>query len=133
MVKYRAEKIARIAQDIPPTEVEGDPDAELLVLGWGSTHGVILETVRKLRKEGLKLARAHIRNLNPLPPDLKSILQRFPKVLLPENNMGQLRFLLRGEYLIDTIPYNKVQGQPFRADEIESKIREVLKEMGGKK
>jgi 2-oxoglutarate ferredoxin oxidoreductase subunit alpha len=133
MIRLRAEKIARIARDIPPVEVEGDEKADLLVLGWGSTKGVILETVRKLRKEGMKLACAHLRYLNPMPGDLKALLERYPKVLVPENNSGQLWYRLRAEYLLDTIRFNKIQGQPFRADEIESKIREVIGETGGKK
>ena len=128
----RAEKIARIANEISPTEVKGDEDAELLVLGWGSTKGVILESIRKLRKEGFKIASAHIRHLNPMPPDLKSILLRYPKVLLPENNTGQLWYRLRAEYLFDAIRFNKIQGQPFRADEIESKIRDIMNSSGGK-
>jgi 2-oxoglutarate ferredoxin oxidoreductase subunit alpha len=126
MVGLRAAKIAKVANEIPPTEVYGHASAELLVLGWGSTAGVIKHCVRKLSQEGLKVACAHIRHLNPLPPDLEAILRRYKKTLLPENNSGQLRFRLRGEYLIDTIPLNKVQGQPFDIDEIESKIRSIL-------
>jgi 2-oxoglutarate ferredoxin oxidoreductase subunit alpha len=126
MVGLRAAKVAKVASEIPPTEIYGAADAELLVLGWGSTAGVIKHTVRKLNQEGVKVACAHIRYLNPMPPDLEGILRKYKKVLLPENNSGQLRFKLRGDYLIDTIPLNKIQGQPFTIDEIESKIRNIL-------
>ena len=126
MCKLRAEKVARVAQEIPPTEVFGHSKAELLVLGWGSTAGVIRLAVKKLSEEGVPVACAHLRYLNPLPPDLKDLLKRYRKVLIPEINMGQLWYHLRGEYLIDTERLNKVQGQPFRADEIENKIKSML-------
>ena len=126
MVKIRAEKVARVAQEIPPTNVYGAPDAEVLVLGWGGTAGVIKAAVHNLNQQGVKVACAHVRHINPLPPDLKPLLQKYKKVLVPENNMGQLWFRLRGEYLIDTERLNKVQGQPFRIDEIESKVRSFL-------
>ena len=126
MVGLRAGKVAKVAQEIPPTEVYGAKDADLLVLGWGSTQGVIKHAVRKLNQEGLKVACAHIRYINPMPPDLEGLLRKYKKVLLPENNTGQLHFKIRGDYLIDTIPLNKVQGQPFRIDEIEAKIRSIL-------
>jgi len=126
MVKLRAQKIANVANEIPPTEIYGSKDAELLVLGWGSTAGVIKHTVRKLNQEGIKVASAHIRYMNPMPPDLAGLLKKYKYVLLPENNSGQLWFRLRGEYLADTIPLNKIQGQPFRIDEIEAKIKSIL-------
>lgn len=126
MCKLRAEKVARIAQDIPPTTVYGSPDAELLVLGWGSTEGVIKEAVRNLNKQGVKVACTSLRHLNPFPSDLAALLKKYKKVLLPENNLGQLWYRIRAELLIDTERFNKVQGQPFRADEIESKIRSML-------
>ncbi len=126
MTKLRAEKVAKVVQDIPPTEVYGHANADILVLGWGSTAGVIKHTVRKLNQDGLKVACAHIRHINPLPSDLKPLLQKYKKVLIPENNMGQLWYRIRAEYLIDTERLNKIQGQPFRADEIEAKIRSIL-------
>lgn len=126
MVKLRAAKIANVAKEIPATEVYGSKDAELLVLGWGSTAGVIKHAVRKLNQEGLKVACAHIRYINPMPPDLEGLLKKYKKVLLPENNSGQLWYRIRAEYLIDTIRLNKIQGQPFRIDEIENKIRSLL-------
>jgi 2-oxoglutarate ferredoxin oxidoreductase subunit alpha len=115
-----------VAQDIPKTEVYGHPDAELLVLGWGGTAGVIKHAVRSLSSKGHKVACAHIRFLNPLPPDLESLLKKYKKVLVPELNSGQLWYHLRAEYLINTEKLSKVQGQPFRIDEIESKIISLL-------
>ncbi|OFZ53706.1 MAG: 2-oxoglutarate ferredoxin oxidoreductase subunit alpha [Bdellovibrionales bacterium RIFOXYC1_FULL_54_43] len=126
MVELRAEKVARVAQEIPSMVSYGDPKAEVLVLGWGSTAGVIKEAVHALCEKGLPIACAHLRHLNPLPKDLKPFLKKYPKVLIPENNMGQLWYRLRAEYLMDFEKLNKVQGQPFRADEIEAKIMSML-------
>ncbi|MEK6704913.1 MAG: 2-oxoacid:acceptor oxidoreductase subunit alpha [Bdellovibrionota bacterium] len=126
MVKLRAEKIARIANDIPSLSIYGDQSAKLLVLGWGSTRGVIKQAVQKLWMQGVPVACAHLRHLNPMPKDLKQLLTKFPKVLVPENNAGQLWYRLRAEYLMETERLNKIQGQPFRADEIETKIRSLM-------
>lgn len=126
MTHLRAAKVAKVAQDIPKTEVYGHPEAELLVLGWGGTAGVIKSAVRNLSGQGYKVACAHIRYLNPLPPDLESLLKKYKKVLLPELNSGQLWYRLRAELLINTEKLNKMQGQPFRIDEIESKIKSLL-------
>ncbi len=129
MVGLRAEKVARVAKDFAPTKLFGDNQAELLVLGWGSTYGVIRQTVEKLNREGVSVACAHLRYLNPLPTDLEPLLRRFKKVLVPENNTGQLWYRLRGEYLINAVKMSKVQGLPFTTEEIETKIRSVLKEL----
>jgi 2-oxoglutarate ferredoxin oxidoreductase subunit alpha len=126
MVKLRAEKVARVAQEYAPMEVFGHPEAELLVLGWGGTAGVIKAAVSKLSGEGLKVACAQLRYLNPLPNDLEGLMKRYKKVLIPENNTGHLWYRIRAEYLLDTERLNKIQGQPFRIDEIESKIRSIL-------
>ena len=99
----------------------------MLVLGWGSTFGAIITAVERCREEGLSVSSAHLRYLNPLPPDLGSILQRFNKVLLPELNLGQLAKVLRAEYLVPIISYSKVQGLPFAPTEIVDKIKELLK------
>ena len=125
MTDLRAAKIEKITQDIAPTEVYGDPNAPVLVLGWGSTRGVIEQAIGHLNKAGVPVAGAHLRHLNPLPPDLKALMQRYKRVLLPEINSGQLAYHLRGKYLIDIEQFNKVEGQPFRADEIEAKIRSM--------
>ncbi len=126
MVHLRAEKVARIADDIPPIQVHGDESGELLVLGWGSTSGAITGAVNTAHKMGLKVSRAHLRHLNPFPANLGDVLSRFDKVLVPEMNLGQLALLLRARYLKDVISYSKVQGQPFHRQEIFQKIQEIL-------
>jgi 2-oxoglutarate/2-oxoacid ferredoxin oxidoreductase subunit alpha len=127
MVRLRAEKVARIARDIPPLEVIGDAaGGELLVLGWGSTDGAITGAIKAARRKGLSVSRAHLRYLNPLPPNLGEVLGRFERVLVPEMNLGQLAFLLRGTYLRDVVSFAKVQGRPFTRQEIFLKIEEIL-------
>jgi 2-oxoglutarate ferredoxin oxidoreductase subunit alpha len=127
MVHLRVEKVARIADELPPVEVEGDSDGgDLLVLGWGSTLGAITGAVNAARERGLAVSRAHLRHLNPFPKNLGDVLSRFEKVLVPEMNLGQLALLLRARYLKDVISYSKVQGKPFFRDEILHKIEELL-------
>ena len=130
MVEIRAEKVARIASDIPPTEIFGAENGDLLILGWGGTYGAIRTAVENCIASKLPVAHVHLRHLNPFPKDLVEILQRFKKILIPELNSGQLRQLIRSTYLIDAIGLNKVQGQPFHVFELESKIDEILKELG---
>ncbi|MBT9558382.1 MAG: 2-oxoacid:acceptor oxidoreductase subunit alpha, partial [Myxococcales bacterium] len=108
MTRLRAEKVARIAQEIPPTETAGDPDGDVVVVGWGSTYGSIEAAVRAARLQGIRAAHVHLRYLNPLPSDLEAVLRRFRKVLVPEINLGQLSFILRGKYLIDARGFNQV-------------------------
>ncbi|HEX3127714.1 MAG TPA: 2-oxoacid:acceptor oxidoreductase subunit alpha [Thermoanaerobaculia bacterium] len=126
MVNLRAEKVARIAADIPPLQVHGDDSGELLVLGWGSTSGAITGAVNTARKIGMNVSRAHLRYLNPFPANLGEVLSRFDKVMVPEMNLGQLALLLRARYLKDVISFSKVQGQPFHRQEIFQKIQEIL-------
>jgi 2-oxoglutarate ferredoxin oxidoreductase subunit alpha len=127
MVHLRAEKVARIAEDIPPVEVEGDvDDAELLVVGWGSTWGAIDGAMGRVRRRGRKVARVHLRHLNPFPKDLGEVLARYPKVLVPEMNLGQLSRLLRAEYLVDARSITKVRGVPFTAGELEQAMLDAL-------
>jgi len=126
MVRLRAEKVARVAMDVPPTEIRGDRSGKLLVIGWGSTYGAILEAVERLRARGQSVSFVHLRYLNPLPADLKNIIPRFEKVLVPELNMGQLVKIIRAEYLVDARGFNKVQGQPFKVAELMEKIQEFL-------
>ena len=126
MVLLRAEKVARMAAEIPELEVHGAPGDELLVLGWGSTAGAITGAVNLARKSGLKVSRAHLRHLNPFPRNLGEVLARFERVLVPEMNLGQLALLLQGRYLVPVISYPKVQGKPFYRHEIVAKIREIL-------
>jgi 2-oxoglutarate ferredoxin oxidoreductase subunit alpha len=107
--------------------VAGDAEGgELLVIGWGSTYGAIDQAVGRVRRRGGKVSAAHLRYLNPFPANLGDVLSRFEKVLVPEMNLGQLRWLLRAKYLVDAIGLNKVQGQPFKIKEIEKKIEELL-------
>lgn len=127
MVHLRAEKVARVTQDIPPTEVFGAEEGALLLLGWGSTYGPIRTAVENCIAAGVSdVAHVHIRHLNPFPSDLGEILTRFKKVLIPELNTGQLRQLIRSTYLINALGLNKVQGQPFHVSEVEAKINELL-------
>ena len=110
MVKLRAEKIAKIADHIPPTTVEGDADGELLIIGWGSTHGAIASGVKQVRRRGHRVGHVQLRHLNPLPKDLGDIMKRFRRVVVAELNLGQLCGIIRGRYLVDAEPVNKVQG-----------------------
>jgi 2-oxoglutarate ferredoxin oxidoreductase subunit alpha len=131
MVRLRAAKVAGIATDIPPVEVD-DPDgpggADLLVVGWGSTYGVIQAATRAARSAGHKVAHAHVEYLNPFPVNLGDVVRAYPRVLVPEMNLGQLVKLLRAEFLVDAKGVNKVQGLPFRAAEIETAILDQLQE-----
>ena len=119
MTRLRAAKIDGIP--VPDVEVD-DPngDAELLVLGWGSTYGPIGAGARRVRKLGHSIATAHLRHLNPLPANLGEVLRRYRRVLVPEMNLGQLALLLRAEYLVDVQSYTKVAGLPFRAEELQN-------------
>ncbi len=117
MVHLRAEKVARVADDIPKTTIEGDPDG-LLIVGWGSTYGAITAALRRARKEGARVGHVHLRHLNPLPSDLGAILAKYDRVLVPEMNMGQLAMILRAKFLRELKQLNKVQGQPLKESEI---------------
>jgi 2-oxoglutarate ferredoxin oxidoreductase subunit alpha len=127
MVHLRAEKVARIAREIPDLQVFGDPDGgDLLVLGWGSTSGAVTGAVNSARRRGLSVSRAHLRHLNPFPSNLGDVLARFDRVLVPEMNLGQLALLLRARYLKDVVTLSKVQGKPFSRQEILDKIQSIL-------
>ncbi|RMH65999.1 MAG: 2-oxoacid:acceptor oxidoreductase subunit alpha [Bacteroidetes bacterium] len=126
MTRLRAEKVERVARDLPPTPLFGDPAGDLLVIGWGSTRGSIEAAVQRARERGLKVSSLHLRYLNPLPPDLPEIFARFDRLLVPEINNGQLVRVLRERYLLPFIPLNKIQGLPFRAAEIEQAILDLL-------
>jgi len=127
MIRLRAAKIAGIANDIPLQEVEGPADAELLVLSWGSTYGAVITAVQHAQEKGLSVASEHLRYLFPFPRNLEEVLRAHKKILIPEMNLGQLRFMVQGRFRVDTIGYSKTQGKPFRIAEIEQKIDEVLK------
>ena len=126
MIRVRARKIAGIIREIPPLEVFGPPEGELLVVGWGSTYGSITQAVRELQAAGEAVAHVHLRHLNPLPTDLGGILRRYRRVLVPEMNLGQLVRLIRAEYLVDAIGFNKIQGRPFKVSEIVSRCLKLL-------
>jgi 2-oxoglutarate ferredoxin oxidoreductase subunit alpha len=130
-VHLRAAKIAGIAKDIPPLEVDADEGAEVLVLGWGSTWGPIQAACRRVRARNLKIAHAHLRHLNPFPANLGDIVRRYRKVLVPENNLGQLLKLVRADFLIDAVGVNKVMGQPFKSGELEEIFVEHITGPGG--
>jgi 2-oxoglutarate ferredoxin oxidoreductase subunit alpha len=126
MTRLRAQKVAGIASDIPELEVEGDADAELLVLSWGGTYGPVAAGVRRVRRKGRKVAHAHLRYLNPFPLNTGEVLRRYPRVLVPEMNLGQLLKLVRAEFLVDAVGYNSVRGLPFRAGEMAQAIEGML-------
>ncbi|HEX9832386.1 MAG TPA: 2-oxoacid:acceptor oxidoreductase subunit alpha [Mycobacterium sp.] len=125
MVRLRQAKVDGIK--VPDLEVD-DPtgDAELLMLGWGSSYGPIGEACRRARRKGIKVAQAHLRNLHPLPANLGEVLRRYPNVVLPEMNLGQLALLLRGKYLVDVQSVTKVEGMAFLAEEVEGIIDAAL-------
>ena len=125
MVRLRQAKIDGVGvADLVVDDPEGD--AELLILGWGSSFGPIGEACRRVRRAGVKVAHAQLRHLNPLPANLGEVLRRYPKVVLPEMNLGQLALLLRGKYLVDVQSVTKVAGIAFRADEVEEIIAAAL-------
>jgi 2-oxoglutarate ferredoxin oxidoreductase subunit alpha len=132
MVRTRQAKVDRIAESIPPLEVD-DPsgDAKVLVLGWGSTYGPIGAGVRRVRKAGYRVAQTHLRHLNPFPKDLGEVLSRYDKVLVPEMNLGQLSMLLRARYLVDATGYNQVNGMPLKAAQLAEAIGHLVAQAEG--
>ena len=126
MTRLRAAKVAKIADDIPELAVDEEGGEELLVVGWGSSYGQIKAGIRRVRGAGKKVAHAHLYHLNPFPKNTGDVLRRFPRVLVPEMNNGQLVRLLRAEFLVDAKSYTKIQGLPFRAAEIETEILKRL-------
>ncbi len=126
MVKLRNQKIQNAENDIPDLHVIHEQEGELLVLGWGSTHGAITEAVTRCRNNGLKVSHAQLKYLNPFPKNTGEVLKRFKKILIPEINLGQLAMLIRSKYLIDVLQFNKVRGLPFKAAEIEDEIEKIL-------
>lgn len=134
MINDRREKVERLQEIIPPLEVYGAKNGgDLLVLSWGSTHGVARTAVERAVKENKKVAHVNLRYLNPFPRDLEAILARYKKVLIPELNMGQLALLVRGKFGMDNvISYPKIQGRPFTISEIYNSINDVLRGSNGK-
>ncbi|HLE10645.1 MAG: hypothetical protein A2504_12770 [Bdellovibrionales bacterium RIFOXYD12_FULL_39_22] len=129
MVELRAEKIARVVDNIPDQEVFGDKSGDLLVVSWGGTYGATYSAVRELRKEGKRVSLMHMKYLNPMPKNVGKILKSYKKILVPELNMGQLQHLLREKFLIETIGYHKVQGQPLKITEVVGLINRELESL----
>jgi len=126
MVRLRAQKVAGIAADIPELEVDDEDGAKLLVLGWGGTYGPIAAAVRRIRKDGGKVAQAHLTHLNPFPRNTGEVLRRYERVLVPEMNLGQLVKLVRAEFLVAAAGYNRVRGLPFTSSELAEAIEGML-------
>jgi 2-oxoglutarate ferredoxin oxidoreductase subunit alpha len=127
MVLTRARKIANIADEIPPLQVDGPASGDLLVIGWGGTYGAILSAVQRARRQGYSVSSAHLRYLNPMPRNTEQVLRSYRRVLIPELNCGQLSLLLRGRFLVDAASLNKIEGRPFLVSEIEEEIHKMLK------
>jgi 2-oxoglutarate ferredoxin oxidoreductase subunit alpha len=126
MTDVRRRKVANIAESIPLQEVEGPEEGDLLVVSWGGTYGAVRTAAQRARKQGKSVAHCHLRYIQPFPRNLGEILKRYRKVLVPELNTGQLRFILRSIYLVDAIGFNKIKGKPFLVTELMDKIDEVL-------
>ena len=128
MVEIRQKKIENIANDIPKLQIMGDPDADLLVIGWGSSYGAIKSAVDEKVKEGEKVAYIQIKHMNPLPSNLGEIVEKYDTILVPELNMGQLRTVLHSKFLKQMLGLNKVNGNPFTTSDVKTKINEILSE-----
>jgi len=126
MVRLRAQKVSGIAAGIPELDVDDPDGASLLVLGWGGTYGSIVAAARRVRRQGGNVAHAHLRYLNPFPRNLGDVLGRYDRVLIPEMNLGQLLKLVRAEFLVDAVGYNRVRGVPFRSSELAEAIEAML-------
>jgi 2-oxoglutarate ferredoxin oxidoreductase subunit alpha len=128
MVRLRAEKVRRVAQEIPPTTINGPAGGDLLVAGWGGTYGTITAAVEDAQAAGRSVASIHLRHLNPLPPDLGQILRQYRRVLVPEINSGQLVRVLRSEYLVDAVGFNRVRGVPLATQDILDAINQLVED-----
>jgi 2-oxoglutarate ferredoxin oxidoreductase subunit alpha len=126
MSHLRAQKVGGISKSLGPTKISGEPEGDLLVIGWGGTYGAISSAVKNLRDEGFSVSNVHLRHLNPLPDDLGDIMGKFKKVIVPELNLGQLNVVLRAKYLVDVISFSKLQGKPFKVAELREKFLEHL-------
>jgi 2-oxoglutarate ferredoxin oxidoreductase subunit alpha len=126
MSRLRAERVLKVADDIPELEVDADPGAEVLVLGWGSSSGTIRAAARRVRDAGKPVAIAHLHYLSPLPRNTGDVVRSYRKVIVPEMNMGQLVKIIRAEFLVDADSVTKMEGQPFFAEELEREILERI-------
>ena len=129
MTMLRKAKVDGIAADIPQLTVDGDEDADVLVVGWGSTYGPIRQAVRKVRKTGRKVARVHFRHLNPFPANTEEVLGGYQRIVVPEMNTGQLSMLLRSQFLVDARGYNQVRGLPFTTQELQDELTAHIDEV----
>jgi len=129
MVEQRQKKVDIIADDIPEVKPFGDSSGDILVIGWGGTHGAIRSAVELARSSGHSVSHLHLRYLNPLPKTMGDILLKYKRVLMPELNLGQLAMIIRSKFLVDVISLSKVEGRPFNKNEILNKINQVLKEL----
>ncbi|MCE9547796.1 MAG: 2-oxoacid:acceptor oxidoreductase subunit alpha [Planctomycetia bacterium] len=127
MVRLRQQKVDNVALAIPKQEVSGPPKGKLLVVSWGGTYGACLTAVQHAQSQGLAVAHAHLRYLNPFPSNMGELLKSYDKVMVAELNLGQLNMLLRAKYMVDTVGYNKVQGRPFSVAELVAQINELVK------
>ncbi|HWN71258.1 MAG TPA: 2-oxoglutarate ferredoxin oxidoreductase subunit alpha, partial [Haliangium sp.] len=126
MTHVRAAKVERVTQDMGPLDFFGDDKGDVLVVGWGGTYGALRQATGVLRGQGKRVSHVHLRWVNPLHPELGSVLQNFRHILVPELNMGQLRFVLRARYLVDAQGLNKIQGHPFKVQEVVSAVHRIL-------
>ena len=129
-VQVTARKQSEALQDVPDVVPAGDPDGDLLLIGWGSTYGAITAALRAQRGKGKRIGHVHLRWLNPLPKNLGEVLKRYKKVVVPEMNMGQLVWLLRAKYLVDVVGYNHVRGLPLRAAELAEAATHLIESTG---
>ena len=127
MVELRQEKVDIIARDLPTAKPFGKESGDLLVIGWGGTHGALRSAVETAQSEGMSVSHLHLRHLNPLPQNLGEILVKFQKVMIAELNLGQLANIIRAKFLVDAVGLNKVQGKPFTQTEVFNKITELVK------
>ena len=127
MVELRQEKVDIIARDLAPAKPFGKESGDLLVIGWGGTHGALRSAVETAQNEGMAVSHLHLRYLNPLPRNLGEILVKFQKVMIAELNLGQLAAIIRAKFLVDAIGLNKIQGKPFTQTEVFNKITELVK------
>ena len=127
MVELRQQKVDNIANDIPDAKPFGAGKGDLLVIGWGGTHGAIRSAVESVQEEGLSVSHLHLRYLNPLPKNLGEILVKFQQILVAELNLGQLTMIIRAKFLVDAVSFCKVQGKPFTQTEVYHNIKKILK------
>ena len=125
MSKIRKARVKRIQQEIPPIKIEGAPESNLLIIGWGSTYGVIKQSIIELAEEGISVAQVHLKFLNPLPKDLSDVMGRYEKVVIAEINFGQLAFIIRANFSKKIISHYELKGRPLNIKKLKNKLKEV--------